>query len=166
MSLISKEAIDLLHYRIEQEELSSRLYEQMSYYLTNQGYLNFGKLYKKFATEEMSHAMWAKDYLLSFGITPILPVIEAPISSFEGLPSIIEITLEHESNITQQCKNFGLKAMQLGDLNLFEVASQYNKEQIEEMDKAITLNDFLKTFGTDKQALLILETHLKEYYEL
>lgn len=163
--LISNEVILALQTRIQNEELSSRLYEQMSLWLNNEGYLNLAKLYTKFSTEEMSHAKWAKDYLLSFGVMPVLPDLDAPVNKFTNVLEIITKTVNHETMITEQCRELGKQGLSSGDLNLFELASQYNKEQIEEMDKVITLQDLLNTFGSDRTALLILDTHLDEYFE-
>lgn len=70
--LISKKVIDFLNLRIKQEEESARLYEQMSLFLTDEGYMNLGKLFRKYADKELVHADWAKKYLLDFGQTPAL----------------------------------------------------------------------------------------------
>ena len=45
--LLKSEVVDLLNYRIQQEEFSSRLYEQMSLWLDDNGFMNTSKLYKK-----------------------------------------------------------------------------------------------------------------------
>lgn len=56
----------------EQEENSARLYEAMSLWLDNSGYVNAAKAWKKDAEGEWEHAQWAKDFLLDMGITPKL----------------------------------------------------------------------------------------------
>ena len=68
--LIEEHCIKYLNYRIQQEELSSRIYLAMSLWLSNEGYLGAGALWRKYSNEEMGHADWAREYLLSMGVTP------------------------------------------------------------------------------------------------
>lgn len=166
MEIISKKAIELLQYRIQQEELSSRLYEQIALYLDDVGFLNFSKLFKKFAHEESNHAGWAKQYLLDHGVQPELDDLDAPISNYKGLPDIIKKTYNHEVEISKQCNELAKEAMKLNDFRLFDLAQKYNHEQIEELGKAKTLTDLLKTFGEDPHTLLLLDSHIDEYFEL
>lgn len=164
--LINQETITLLQYRIQQEELSSRLYEQMSLYLNDKGYLQFAKLYKKYAKEEMKHSQWSKDYILAFGIKPELQRLDSPECDFEGLSDIIYKTLEHEIEISKQCKKLAQFANENADYLLFELAMKYCKEQIEEIKKSNNLVDMLESFGTEKHTLLLLDSHIGEYFEL
>lgn len=164
--LINQETIKLLQYRIEQEENSSRLYEQMSLYLNDKGYIQSSKLYAKYAQEEMSHAKWAKDYLLAFGVKPELPRLDSPECEFEHLPDVINKTLEHEIEISKQCKTLAKFAKDNDDFLLFDLAMKYCKEQVEEIEKAQTLVDMLETFGTEKHTLLLLDSHIGEYFQL
>ena len=71
-NLLSKKIVDTLNYRIQQEDFSSRIYEQLALWLNDKGYLNISSLYKRYASEESNHADWAKSFLLDYGITPCL----------------------------------------------------------------------------------------------
>lgn len=161
--LISEEAIKLLNYRIQQEENSARLYESMSLYLNDRGYINCAKKWETFATEEWNHAKWTKEYLLSFGVQPELDDLEAPTYIFDGLPDIINQTFDHEVMISEQCSELAKKALEMNDFMLFTLAQKYNKEQVEELEKAQTLKDIMETFGTDKHTLLLFDSHINEY---
>ena len=158
--MIKKEAIELLQYRIQQEQLSSRIYEQMSMYLDNNGYLGATKLWSKYSEEELKHAEWAKEYLLSYGITPCLRKLDEVDCEYTGLCDIINKTYDHETEITRQCEELAAKAMSMGDHGLYHLASKYCHEQTEEMSKAQTLKDLIRTFGEDKTTLLILDEKL------
>lgn len=140
-NLISEKTISYLNFRIQQEEESSRLYEQMHLWLEDRGYLNTSKLYKKYSDEERSHAGWAKSYLLDFGVTPTLYELEAPSCMYEGLKDIFTKTLEHEELITTQIKEIGQEALKESDFVLFSLVIKYQAEQQEEIGKAITLLD-------------------------
>lgn len=161
--LISEEAIKALTYRIQQEELSSRLYHQMSLYLNDKGYINSAKLWQKYADEEMNHAGWAKEFLLDNGVKPELEDLDAPICDFNGLPDIIQKSFDHEISITEQCNELAQKALARNEFMLFALAQKYCAEQQEELGKLQTALDLLETFGTEKHTLLLLDSHINEY---
>lgn len=162
-NLISQEVVDILQFRIQQEEQSSRLYEQMSLYLNNEGYINSAKYWKKYSEDEMAHAGWSKNYLLSFGIMPQLPDLDSPNIDFDGLCDVFKKTYEHEVIVTQQTKELGKKAIETGDFILFTLAQKYNEEQLEEMGNVTTMLDLLRTFGEEKHTLLLLDSHIEHY---
>ena len=157
--LISDKTIELLNYRIEQEDLSSRIYLAIYLALENSGHQS-AKLWKKYSSEEANHADWARTYLLSLGITPKTGVLKETTCDCKSLVDAIKMTYEHELEVTKQCKELAAHAMSEGDHLLYPLAMKYMSEQIEEMEKAITLQDKLETFGTDKIALKLLDTEL------
>lgn len=156
----SKECINLLNFRIEQEELSSRLYQAMSLWLNDNGFMGAAKAWLKDAEGEMEHAQWAKDFLLDMGIQPKLPTLAMPVQKFEGLCDIIEQTYAHEVLVTTQCNDLAKHAMQYGNHLLYQLAIKYLQEQQEELGKIQTLVDKLEAFGEDKIALRLLDNEL------
>lgn len=156
----AKNSIDILNFRIEQEELSSRKYEAMSLWLNNNGYVGAAKAWKKDAEGEMEHAQWAKDYLLDMGVTPKLPALSEPEREFSSLPDIITKTFDHEIVISQQCNELANYAYLNGNHLLYQLALKYMTEQQEELGKAQTLVDKLNAFGGDKIAMRLLDDEL------
>lgn len=161
MKFITQEIIDLLNYRIQQEQLSSKIYEQMAAYLDNESYRNSAEVWRKFSKEELTHAEWAKEYLLSFNIMPELMQIDEPPNDFNGLLDIIQRTFNHEVLVTEQCLALTKKAFEIQDFTLFELGLKYNKEQKEEMDKVYNLVDISK-MTSDK---LILDKYIGEMFQ-
>lgn len=159
--LISNKAIELLTYRIQQEEQSSRLYEQISLKLNNLGYLGAAKLWKKYSEEERLHADWAKNYLLSFGIESILEDLDKPVISTNSFPDIVQLSYDHEVEISIQCNNLVKEAFVLNDYMLFPLALKYSGEQVEELDKLQTILDMIESFGTSKESLFLLDSKLE-----
>lgn len=157
---MDKKTIDILNYRIQQEQLSSRIYEQMSLWLDNKGYKNFSTLYSKYSQEELEHADWAKHYLLSYGISPKLEKLEAPDCSYTCLCDILEMTLDHEKEITRQCTLLYEYATKNCIGTLVALSLKYLTEQIEEQDKAQTLVDQSK-LTTD---MLLFDNYIGENY--
>lgn len=156
----SQECIDILNFRIEQEELSSRLYQAMSLWLNDHGFMGAAKAWLKDAEGEMEHAQWAKDFLLDMGIQPRLSTLITPTQTFEGLCDIIEQSYVHEIMVTQQCNDLAKHAMQYGNHLLYQLAIKYLQEQQEELGKIQTLIDKLEAFGEDKVALRLLDNEL------
>ena len=160
MKLISQEAINMLQYRIQQEQYSSKLYEQMSLYLNNEAYLNMAKVWTKFSEEELKHAELAKKYLLSFNVMPELMVIEEPINDFKDARDIIQKTFDHEVILFNQIKELSDKAMELKDWSLFTLAQEYLEIQVGELDEVYNLVDIAK-LTTDN---LILDKYIGENF--
>lgn len=161
--LISEDCIQYLNYRIEQEEYSGRIYLSMSMWLEDNGYLNAGKLWKKYSDEEMNHANDARTYLLSMGVQPTTPKLDAPPQNFEGLPDIIQRSYEHEIEVTTQIKDLSTHALKKADHMLYQLGLAYLKEQVEEHSKMQDLVDQLEAFGTDKIAMRLFDHELKDY---
>ena len=53
------------------------------------------------------------------------------------------------------------EALKIGDHMIYELALRYLKEQVEEHNKMQNWMDQLKTFGTDKVALRLLDNVMK-----
>lgn len=153
----TESVVKLLNYRIEQEEYSSRIYESMSMWLNDNGYMGAYKEWSKYSQEELAHAKWAKDYLLDMGVQPKTPALKEPPQSFTGLPDIIYQSYQHELEVTNQCNDMAKQAMKDGDHLLYQLANKFLHEQQEEIGKMITLIDKLEAFGTDKIALRLLD---------
>ena len=160
--LLSDETIAILNYRIEQEQYSSRIYEQISMWLENEGFNNLSKLYKKYASEELGHADWAKTYLLSYDITPSLHPLKTPLEecTCSNIKEILDLTLKHELEVTSQCEALTKFAMETSQFNLFSLGRRYNAEQIEEIEKATTLVSLYKHSKDD----LIFDSYIGENY--
>jgi ferritin len=159
--LISEHCVDYLNYRIQQEEYSSRIYMSMSMWLNNKGYVGGAALWRKYSDEEMVHAEWSRTYLLSFGIQPVTPRLDQPQQDYSGLPEIIELSYEHEIEVSFQIKKMADESFKMGDHMLYELALRFSKEQVEEHDKMQNWMDQLDAFGTDKLALRLLDNAMK-----
>lgn len=156
--LISDKVIETLQFRIQQEKQSSYLYEQMHLWLNNIGMTKSASLWKKYSEEELKHAQWSADYLMSFDVLPELRDLEAPISTFKDLQDVVQQTYDHEVDVSQQCLKLAETAMKESDFMLFTLAQKYNAEQVEEMDKVNTLLDFMK-LSSD---MLVIDTYIGE----
>jgi ferritin len=158
--LLKSDVVEMLNYRIQQEEFSSRLYEQMSLWLDDNGFINVSKLYKKYSGEEMNHAGWAKQFLLDYGVTPTLKPLASPEGDYSKILDILEATLSHEVEITRQCEDMASKALKMNSHTLYSLAVKYCGEQVEEIGKAITMIDIYKLTNSD----LTFDGYVGEHY--
>lgn len=156
----AKNCVDILNFRIQQEEASSRLYHAMALWLNDKGYVGAAKAWQKDSDDELKHASWAKDFLLDMGVQPTLAVIDAPVQTFSGLPDIIRQSFDHEVKVTQQCNDLALFAWTNGNHLLYQLAVKYLQEQQEEMGKVQTYMDKLKAFGESEIAMKLFDTEL------
>ena len=160
MKFINEGVIKILNYRIQQEQYSSKVYEQMSLYLANESYIIMAKVWSNFAEEELEHAELAKQYLLSFNIMPELMVIEEPINDFKDARDIIQKTYDHECKITLDCLELTNKAIEWKDWTLFALGQKYNEIQRVEMDEVNSLVDIAKLTNDN----LILDKYIGENF--
>lgn len=160
--LLGEPCIDYLNYRVQQEEYSARIYLSMSMWLNNEGYTGAAGLWRNYSDEEMKHADIARKYMLSFGIQPVTPRLDQPVQSFSGLPQIIQMSFDHEIEVSKQIKEMASHALSMGDHMLYELCLAYLKEQVEEHDKMQTWVDKLNAFGTDKIALRLLDNEMAQ----
>ena len=162
MKNISQKLIELMNYRIAQEEASSRLYKAMAVWLDFKGYSGASKLFNKYSSEESKHAEWAYQYLLDLDVMPVVPAIEKPTAEFAGLVDIINKTYEHEQKITEQCQTLAAAAFKDGDYMTLHLAQHYLDEQIEELAKSNYWVNRIEAFGSDSKILFEIDEEMGE----
>lgn len=160
--MLDKELLELFNYRINQEEASARLYLKMSIHLNDVGYFNAAKLWKKFSEEEREHADIARKYLLALDIEPETRDIIVPSKEFNGLDGVINATLEHEYEVTQQCEDLAKACLKQLCFKSFSIAQEYIKIQIHELEEYHDMKNRLDLFGTDPISLRLYDNELKD----
>jgi ferritin len=153
MELISDRLIDLLNFRIEQEEFSSRLYKRIGICMGYHGYIGAEKLFKKYSNDELLHAEWAYTYLLSLDINPIVPALQMPLQEHDSLPDAIQAAFDHEVLITNQCEELAKACFEESSFMTLALAQKYLTEQVEEIEKTTTLLDILETLKDEDGTL-------------
>ena len=151
MAIISEKTIKLLNYRIQQEELSSRIYLSISTCMNYKGYQGAAKLFKKYSDEETLHASFAYEYLLDLDIRPEIPALEDIDKEYKGIVEAIQAAFEHEIVITNQCKDLAKACASEGDYMTLALAQKYLTEQVEEIKKTTDLLNFIDTLTDDKE---------------
>jgi len=158
--LIDADCTELLQFRINEEEKASRLYSDMSTWLSNTGYTNSAKYWKQESLEELNQAGWAKYYLLALCVQPEAREIPKEAGSYKSLEDIILKTYEYESETAMQCKALASCALACGDHMLYQLALKYLEHQIKSLSKICELKIKLETFGTDPIALRLFDNDI------
>jgi len=159
---IGNGCIEALNYRINEEEFTSRLYHAMSIWLKLNGYNGFSKFWSEWAKEELTHASWAREYLLDVDVMPETRPIKEVENTYKSLQDVVEKTLEAEIKVTDQCNKLALRAHNKPDYMLATLAGKYLKEQRDEINKITNILTKVKEFGDNKAALLELDEQIGE----
>lgn len=160
--MLSEKIIELLQYRINEEEKSARLYLAMSQWLGFNGYDGGAALWHKYYEEELGHAKWSYEYLHERDVMPIVNGISSPITEFDGLVDIINKSYEHELTISASCNELAIACHEEKDYMTNQLADKYLAEQAEEESKFTVLKDKIKAFGESPEALRLLDNELAQ----
>jgi len=163
--LISKELIDLFNLRIKKERESAYIYKSMSLWLEDKSYFNGAKLWDKFYHEELVHAEWSEEFLLSLNVRPITPQIDQPQNEFADYGDIVEQTLKHEIAVTKECQELALACQEENNILGYTLAHKYMAEQVEELKKANDLKTLLDAYGRDKLNMALFDRELERFLD-
>ena len=159
---ICNKGIELLNYRINEEEFTSRLYKSMAIWFKSKSYNGFAKFWKDWADEELVHASWACHYLLDLDIKPDVRPLKEVKNVYESVEDVIRTTLEAEIEVTNQCKELASFAKEKEDFMLLNLAMKYLKEQQEEINKITNILAKVNSFGKSEIVLLELDEQFLE----
>lgn len=163
MAIIKPEIIELLQYRINQEEISSRLYKAMSRWLEMKGFVGAAKLWGKYSEEELDHVKWVDEYLQNLAILPETRKIEEQPKTFKGLPNIVALSYKHEVEILNQCTELYNKALEVGDKMTATLAHKFVEEQNDELGKLQLWIDMFDLYGDTGASLLMIDKEMGKY---
>jgi ferritin len=157
MEKISPNLLELLNYRIQKEEESSRLYGAMSYWLEKNGFFGGAKLWHKYSHEEHEHADKVRKFMLDLDYLPRTVALEMPDNQFLGIVDLLNQTYEHELDITRQCMELADAAMSERNYMVYGIAQWFVTEQVEELAKVQAHLDRIEAFGSEGAALRLLD---------
>ena len=158
--LIPASLVDLLNYRINQEELSSRLYYAMHEWLEDKGYFGAASMMKRWSREEEDHAGWAREFLESYGVLPMVDAIGKVQTQYISLKDVMTSAYKHEVDITKQCNDLAKLATKEECYSVMPLALRYMKEQTDEIDKTISWLDRLELVGDDPRELMMIDREM------
>lgn len=162
MDNVSERAVELLNLRIKNEEMSSRLYLQMSNELGFYGYNGAASLWKDYSDEELAHANLTYKLLLDLDVLPAVPTLETPQTYGGNFVDIIKASYEHEQLITKECKELYIETLKSGDILVMQFAQWLITEQVEELAKTKFWLDQIDAFGETKDILMMIDSQMSK----
>lgn len=158
--LIPEKIIKLLNYRINQEELSSRLYSAMSEWLEYSGFLGAAKLWGQYASEESDHAQWAYKYLGDHDYLPEVGSIGEVKTDYKSLVEVVYDSYKHELDIAKQCNELAEGCVEECDFHTLNLALKYTAEQTDEIGKINKWVSRIVAMGNEPKEMRLLDDEM------
>jgi ferritin len=141
---LSEEEIKQIQVAYFHEISNSIIYSNLAVWLNSKGLVNLSEYYQDWSKEENEHNKWVRDFMIKLDIP-----IGAGYSSVEDynldsdFHQFTNVTLQREDLTTKIYRDLMMSAsdlVNLGDGMLMTFCLQMLSEQLEESDKALTLN--------------------------
>ena len=158
--LIPQEIVDLLNYRVNQEEHSSRIYYAMNEWLDAKGYFGASSMLREWSAEEMEHSRWAREFLEAYDFLPEVKAIGSVPTEFVSLTDVMQKSYKHEVDITLQCNDLTTAVAKANCWCAMPLAMKFMKEQTDEIGKASRWLDRLSLVGDDPRELMMIDREM------
>lgn len=132
---ITPELAALLNAQIKNELMSCQMYNGMTCWLDDNGWIGASKYYFKAAQEELVHMNKVYQYLFDRNVRATVPTTDPVTQVFSAIREVVEASLLHEMEVTKQWETISNNAKNAGDHTTLEFAQWFLKEQIEEEEK-------------------------------
>jgi len=136
---LSESVLAILNEQIKNELHSSQIYRGMSCWLDDAKWPAGTDLFFKYADEELGHMSKIYKYIFDRNCKAVVPACEGVKSDFSDIREVIEASLEHEIEVTNNWEAISNLAKEEGDNTTYEFAQWFLKEQVEEEDKFRTI---------------------------
>ena len=136
---LSQSVLAILNEQIKNELNSSQIYRGMSCWLNDAKWPAGTKLFFKYADEELAHMSKIYEYIFDRNCKAAVPTCEPVKSEFSEIREVVEASLEHEIQVTNNWETISSLAKEEGDNTTYEFAQWFLKEQVEEEDKFRTI---------------------------
>ena len=146
----------LLNISIKKEHESVMIYYGMAAYLKVSKLEKGGKLFDKYASEELSHAERLNKYIDSRNGTPaIMQIPEAP-NSYKSLEDLLWTIYDHEVDVERNYVMICDVALKEGDHTTYEFSQWYLREQVEEIKKIRRLLEAYYNINSSEDVMLLM----------
>lgn len=141
---------DLLNNQIKYEAQASLQYLAMASWADASGYNGISDFFYSQSDEERTHMSKLVKFVNERGGKVIIPALDKPKETYEGLNELFEKFLESEMFVTEQISHIIYECLEHKDYNVHNFMQWYVTEQLEEEAMARTLLDKLNIIGSDK----------------
>ncbi len=152
---MDKKFVEAINVQLNFEIESAHVYLAMQNYFAGKSLKGFEHWFQIQYHEELEHAQKFMDYLNSRGEKVEIRGFETPRNDFESILEILEVSLNHEKEVTRRIYNLMSIAIDLKDYASINFLQWYVKEQVEEEANFQELIDKIKMTGG--QGVLMLD---------
>lgn len=159
--MISSKMEKLLNQQFLRELYSANQYLSISSYYESLELDGFANFFRIQAQEELLHAMKQFDYLHQVDGRITMDAIPKPVVKFKSIKDAIQLTLDHEREITRHINSLMKEAMNASDFATQSFLQWFVNEQVEEEAIVNNLLRKLEMIGDNTSALYLLNEELK-----
>ena len=147
-----------LNEQIVVEFYSSNLYLQMSSWAAANGLAGSSAFLRRHSDEERMHMMKLFDYVIETGSQAIVPALEQPDITYDGLLDLFTKILDHEKYVTSTINALVEASMEEKDYASFNFLQWFIAEQHEE--EALFMSILVKLIGTEGRGLYLVDKEI------
>ena len=136
---LSNTILSILNEQIKNELDSSQIYREMACWMNDKKWPAGTNLFFKYADEELLHMSKIYQYIFDRNCAAIVPECTMPAGDFSDVRDVVEASLTHEIEVTENWETISSLAKEEGDNTTYEFAQWFLKEQVEEEDKFRTI---------------------------
>ena len=151
----------LLNNQIKYEAQASMQYLAMASWADAKGYNGVADFFYSQSEEERLHMTKLVKFVNERGGNVIIPELNEPKSTFEGLNELFEKFLNSEIFVTEQINHIIYECLEHKDYNVHNFMQWYVAEQTEEEALARTILDKLRIIGDDKGGLYLFDRDIE-----
>lgn len=156
--MLSKSIQEALNTQVKLEAASSQTYLAMASWSEIQpGLEGVAEYFFNQSEEERVHMLKLMRFINERGGFAVVPPLEQPIITFQGLKHMFQDFLNQEISVSNSINELVDLALQEKDYATHNFLQWYVSEQIEEEKSARILNDKLELIGEDKSGLYLFD---------
>ncbi|MDD3129509.1 MAG: ferritin [Candidatus Izemoplasmatales bacterium] len=144
---MDKKFVEAINTQLNFEIESAHVYLAMQNYFANKSLKGFEHWFQIQFREELEHAQKFMDYLNDRGERVEIRGFENPRNDFESILEILEVSLNHEKEVTRRINNLMKMAIDLNDYASISFLQWYVDEQVEEEANFSELIDKVEMLG-------------------
>jgi ferritin len=144
---MDKKFVEAINTQLNFEIESAHVYLAMQNYFASKSLSGFKHWFQIQFREEMEHAQKFMDYLNDRGEKVEIRGFENPRNDFESILEILEVSLNHEKEVTRRINNLMKMAIELNDYASVSFLQWYIDEQVEEEANFSELIDKVNMIG-------------------
>lgn len=144
---MDKKFVEAINTQLNFEIESAHVYLAMQNYFAANSLSGFKHWFQIQFREELEHAQKFMDYLNDRGEKVEIRGFENPRNEFDSILEILEVSLNHEKEVTKRINNLMKMAIEINDYASISFLQWYVKEQVEEEANFSELIDKVKMIG-------------------